>query len=146
MKATGFPQLFLRIALGAGFLLPVMDRLGFFGGPGTTGVAWGDWPHFVDYSQTLMPFLSRQVASLMGGAATFAEIVFGICLVLGFRTKLMGAGAALLTFVFALFMMTSLGLSAPFDYPVFVFTGGGLVLAGLDPFKWSIDSLGDKRA
>jgi len=141
MKATGFPQFFLRLALGAGFLLPVMDRLGLFGANGTPGVTWGDWPHFVDYTHTLMPFLSKSVAGLLGGAATLAEIVFGICLILGFQTKLMAAGAAVLTCTFAIFMMISLGISAPFDYPVFVFTGGGLVLAGLDYFQWSIDSL-----
>jgi putative oxidoreductase len=140
MKATGFPQFFLRIALGTGFLLPVMDRLGLFGAPGTKGVAWGDWPHFVDYSHSLMPFLDRSLASAMGGIATLAELIFGICLIIGFKTKWAGAGSAILTFTFALFMMVSLGISAPFDYPVFVFTGGGLVLAGLDSFEWSVDS------
>lgn len=139
--ASRFPQLILRIALGIGFLLPVMDRLGVFGGPGTPNVAWGDWSHFIDYTHTLMPFLSRSLANIMGLVATLAEGIFGICLILGFKTRLVATGSALLTAFFAVFMIISLGIAAPFNYPVFVFTGGALVLATLPSFKWSIDEL-----
>ena len=139
-KANGFPQLFLRLALGVGFLLPVMDRLGILGAPGSPDVAWGNWENFTIYTNSLMPVLNKSMAGVMGLIATMAEIVFGICLILGFKTRLAAIGSALLTFTFAICMMLSSGIYAPFKYPVFVFTGGGLVLWGLNYYKWSIDA------
>jgi len=55
-------QLFLRLTLGIGFLLPTMDRLGILGPAGTAGNAWGNWDNFVSYTNTLMPYLSKPVA------------------------------------------------------------------------------------
>jgi hypothetical protein len=55
-NSSGIAQLVLRVALGLGFILPVLDRLGVLGPKGSTGVAWGDWKHFVDYTNTLHLF------------------------------------------------------------------------------------------
>ena len=141
MKNTsGIAQMVLRIALGIGFLLPVMDRTGLLGAPGTKGVAWGDWKHFVDYTNTLMPFLNTPIANIMALVATLAELVFGICLIAGLKIREIALGAAVLTFSFGLCMAVFIGISAPFNYPVFVFTGAALVLSGLGSYKWSIDS------
>lgn len=141
MKNTnGIPQLFLRFALGLGFILPVMDRIGWMGKPGSGTVAWGDWSHFIDYTNTLMPFLNRSLANVMGLTATIAEAIIGICLILGFQIKWASLAGALITFTFALFMIASLGIGAPFQYPVFVFTGAALVLSQVETYKWSIDS------
>ncbi len=139
-NASGVAQLFLRIALGLGFLLPVMDRVGWMGGPGSSGVAWGDWSHFIDYTNTLMPFLNRPYATGMGLIATIAEAVFGICLIVGLKIKPIALGAAILTLGFGLCMAIFIRIGAPFAYPVFVFTGAGLVLSGIGQYKWSIDN------
>jgi len=138
-NSSGIAQLVLRIALGLGFILPVLDRLGILGPKGSTGVAWGDWKHFVDYTNTLTPFLNRTLANVMAALATLAEIIFGICLIIGYKTKQVALGAALLTLAFGLSMAIFLGIGAPFNYPVFVFTGAGLVLSGIGRYKWSID-------
>jgi uncharacterized membrane protein YphA (DoxX/SURF4 family) len=138
-NASGIAQLVLRLALGLGFLIPVMDRLGLMGANGTAGVAWGDWKHFIDYTNTLVPFVSRPVANVMGLFATIAEAIFGVCLIVGLKIKQIALGAALLTFSFGLCMAIFLSIGAPFAYPVFVFTGAGLVLSGIDQYKWSID-------
>lgn len=141
MKNTsGIAQLFLRLALGVGFLMPVMDRLGLMGPYGSGTAAWGDWEHFVDYTNKLIPFASRPIANIMAFIATIAEVVFGICLVVGFRIKENAVGASILTLLFGLCMAVFLGIAAPFNYPVFVFTGGTLVLSGIGNYKWSIDS------
>jgi uncharacterized membrane protein YphA (DoxX/SURF4 family) len=137
-------QLVTRIALGLGFLLPVFDRLGFMGAPDSGKAAWGDWSHFVAYTHQLMPFASLYTAHLAGLAATIAECVLGVCLLVGFKVKWMGLGAAIITLTFAGFMIFSLGISAPFKYPVFVFTGAGLLLATCTSFSWSIDALSAK--
>jgi hypothetical protein len=36
-------------------------------------------------------------------------------------------------------MAVFIGINAPFNYPVFAFTGAGLVLSGIGSYKWSID-------
>lgn len=138
-------QLFTRMALGLGFLLPVFDRLGFMGAPGSAQAAWGNWSHFVAYTHTLIPFTSLQIANIAGLVATIAECILGLCLIVGFKVKWMGLGAAIITITFAAFMIASLGIGAPFKYPVFVFTGAGLLLFTQHSFPWSVDDLLRKR-
>jgi uncharacterized membrane protein YphA (DoxX/SURF4 family) len=136
---SGIAQLFLRLTLGLGFLLPVMDRLGWIGVHGSNEIAWGDWKHFIDYSNTLMPFLKRPVANIMGLVASICEAVFGICLIAGLKIKQIALGAAILTLSFGLCMAIFIDIRAPFAYPVFVFTGSALVLSGIGHYQWSID-------
>jgi len=140
-NSAGIAQLVLRFALGIGFILPVCDRLGILGPAGSAGVSWGDWKHFVTYTNTLMPYFNHSLANIMAFIATIAEAVFGICLILGFKVKLVALGASLLTLIFGLSMAIFAGLGAPFNYPVFVFTGAGLVLSGIGHYKWSLDDL-----
>lgn len=141
IKLQEIPQLFLRIALGLGFIIPVMDRFGLLGEPGSATVAWGDWAHFSAYTNVLIPFLNKTGSDIAGMSATVAEIAIGVCLIIGLKTKTAALGGAFVTLIFAIFMICSLGIGAPFKYPVFVFTGAGLVLSTLDNFKWSIDNI-----
>ena len=140
VKPGGIPQLIARIALGVGFLIPVSDRLGFLGPPGS-GPVWGDWNHFASYSHELMYFVPKGLSDLIAVFATISEGLFGICLLLGYRTRLAAFGSAILTLLFASFMIISKGIMAPVNYPVFVFVGAGLLLACVEDPKWSIDSL-----
>jgi uncharacterized membrane protein YphA (DoxX/SURF4 family) len=137
----GIAQLFLRLALGLGFILPVMDRTGIFGPPGSSGVSWGDWKHFIDNTNMLMPFAGRTLANVMGLTATILEAIFGICLIVGFKIRQIALGAGILTLVFGLCMAIFINIKAPFNYPVFVFTGAALVLSGIGKYKWSIDAM-----
>jgi uncharacterized membrane protein YphA (DoxX/SURF4 family) len=133
-------QIVLRIGLGTGFILPVMDRLGWLGAPGS-GVAWGNWANFVTYTNKLLPFLPAGGASLMGAVATIAEAVFGVCLIIGYRTWQAALGSAILTLIFGVCMAIFVNIAAPFKYPVFVFTGAGLLLSCITEYKWSVDRL-----
>jgi len=144
-KIAEIGQFLLRLALGTGFLIPVLDRLGFLGAYGT-GATWGDWKHFVDYTNKLIPFASWQTADIMSIIATITELVFGICLIVGYRIREAGIGAGILTLVFGLCMAVFLSISAPFNYPVFVFTGAAFVLSALDHHGWSIDSYIKKQS
>lgn len=144
-NSYGFGQLILRLALGVGFILPTLDRLGLMGPPGAPKVAWGDWPHFVSYTNQLVPVVNRATAQALAFFATTAEAVFGVALIIGLKVRWIALGSAILTSVFAVCMMLSLGLLAPFSYPVFVFTGGALVLSGLEKFQWSLDEFIEKR-
>lgn len=139
MKYTPhFAQLFLRLALGIGFILPVMDRFGWLGAPDSPTVGWGNWSIFVDYTHSLMPYLSRTMANVMGIIATAGELIFGLLLIIGYKIKLAAIGSFLLTLAFALSMLIFANYRAPFNYSVFVVSTSSLVLASLPGYKWSI--------
>jgi uncharacterized membrane protein YphA (DoxX/SURF4 family) len=77
----------------------------------------------------------------MGMVATIAEAVFGICLIIGYKTWQAALGSAILTLIFGLCMAIFVNSMAPFKYPVFVFTGAGLLLSCIAEYKWSVDRL-----
>ena len=58
-----YATLYLRFALGVGFLAAVTDRLGVWGPYGTTNVAWGDMTHFMIYAAKLNPWFPNAVIS-----------------------------------------------------------------------------------
>lgn len=141
MKNTPhFAQLFLRLALGIGFILPVMDRFGWLGTPGSSTVSWGSWSVFLDYTNTLMPFFVRPVANVMAIIATAGELVFAVLLIVGYKIKLAAIGSFLLTLAFALSMFIFANYRAPFNYSVFVVSAASLLLATLPAYKWSIEA------
>ena len=134
------PQLLLRLALGIGFLTTVSDRLGFLGPFGTRNVEWGNWHSFIDYTGTLMPFLDRPAVTIMGGIATSLEVVIGILLIIGFKTRVAAVASCLLTLVFGLTMSIFLGIKAPINFAVFIICTASLVLATIPVYQWSIDA------
>lgn len=136
-----FAQLYLRLALGIGFILPVLDRVGYLGAPGSANVGWGNWTNFVTYTHSLLPYLSLQLANVSGLIATILEVVFGLLLIVGYKTKFAAYGSAALTAIFALSMLFFAGYRAPFNYSVFVVSSASLLLACLNEYKWSIDAV-----
>ncbi|TCD12823.1 DoxX family protein [Pedobacter frigidisoli] len=133
------PQLFLRLALGIGFILPVLDRFGWLGAPGSENVGWGSWPIFVDYTNSLMPYLNRSTTNIMAILATAGEVIFAILLLIGYKIRLAAIGSFFLTLIFALSMLFFAGYRAPFNYSVFVVSASSLLLATISEYKWSID-------
>ncbi len=141
MKNTfKFPQLYFRLALGAGFLIPVADRLGWLGPAGNNGVSWGNWANFVTYTNALMPFAGRPVADIMGLLATLGEIAIGILFLIGYQVKWAAIAGCLLTLTFAMCMALFLGFKAPFSYSVFADSAGCLLLNTVPVYYWSLDN------
>ena len=140
-NAFKIPQLFLRLALAIGFALPVMDRLGWLGAEGGRNISWGNWDSFIAYTNTLLPFLSKPVASLMGILATIAESLLALLLLIGYKTRLAAVFSFLLTLTFALCMAIFSGFKAPFNYSVFADSAGSLLLTTVPVYTWSIDKL-----
>lgn len=136
---SSFPQLFLRLALGIGFLLPVMDRFGWLGAPGSPNVGWGNWENFSAYTHSLMPYLNGSTAGFMGLMATIAETVFGILLLIGYQIRWVAIGSFVLTLIFAFSMLFFAGYRAPFNYSVFADSAASLLLSTITTYKWSID-------
>ncbi|MGN8070685.1 DoxX family membrane protein [Mucilaginibacter sp. 22184] len=133
------PQLFLRLALGIGFILPVLDRLGALGDAGVNGNAWGNWANFVTYTNTLLPFLGKPAAGIMALLATIAEALFAVLLIIGYKTRLTALGSFALTLTFALSMAIFVGPRIPFNYSVFADSAAALLLSTIPVYHWSLD-------
>jgi uncharacterized membrane protein YphA (DoxX/SURF4 family) len=132
-------QLYLRLALGIGFILPVMDRLGMLGLPGSPNVGWGNWSNFTDYTHSLMPYLNRSLAEIFGAIASIGEVLFGILLIIGYKTRYAAVGSGMLTLAFSLSMLFFAGYRAPFNYSVFTCSAGAFLLSAIENYKWSLD-------
>jgi putative oxidoreductase len=135
------PQLLLRCALGITFLIPVCDRLGLLGKPGVGNIEWGNWENFINYTATLMPVFNRPLVNIMGGIATVSELLVGIFLIIGLKTKYAAIGASLITLTFILFMTLSVGIQKPINYGVFTASAAALLLSFIPRYDWSIDIL-----
>jgi uncharacterized membrane protein YphA (DoxX/SURF4 family) len=142
MKKIGTAQagFVLRIVLGITMLSAVADRFGLWGVPGAPGVAWGNWDNFVIYTQTLNSFASKSLAEVLGALATFFEIIFGLFLILGFKTRQVALGTATLMLLFALSMAVSVSVKAPFDYSVLTSAAAALLLSALDKTYLALDN------
>ena len=124
-------QWFLRLGLAAGFLSAVADRFGLWGSPGAPNVDWGEWSAFVDYVATLNWFALAPFIPALVWAATFAETLFALGLLVGWRLRWFALASGLLLLSFAVTMTIALGVKAPLDSSVFAAAGGAFLLAAI---------------
>ncbi len=122
---------FLRLGLAAGFLSAVTDRFGLWGSPGAPNVAWGEWSVFVDYVATLNWFAPAPLIVPLAWAATLAETLCALGLLVGWRLQWFALASGLLLLLFALTMTIVLGVKAPLDYSVFSAAAGAFILAAI---------------
>lgn len=130
---------FLRLAMGAGFLSAVADRFGLWGPPGTSLVSWGNFHNFLLETATLNPWCPASCLPLLGVVVTIAEAGLGILLILGFATRMSALLTGLMTLAFGTSMTFVLGVHAPLNYSVFVFSAASFLLASQSPDALSID-------
>ena len=131
--------LFARFALGASFLSAVADRFGLWGPYGGRNVSWGDFPHFVEYTGAVMSLFPSSLTVSFAWAATGAETLFGILLIVGFKTRIACVLSGLLLLSFAVGMVTGLGIKTPFDYSVFSAAAAAFLLAFREPDRFTLD-------
>lgn len=129
-------KLFLRLAISAGFLSAVADRFGFWQQKVS---AWGNWQSFLDYTQLINPLIPKSLIPLLGLTATVAEIVFAICLLIGFKTELFAKLSGFLLLIFALTMCFSTGIKGVFDYSVLSATAAAFALSSMKEKYFEID-------
>jgi uncharacterized membrane protein YphA (DoxX/SURF4 family) len=132
-------SVFLRFALGFSFLSAVADRFGLWGAFGQPNVAWGNFARFVAYTGQLNWFLPEATYPTLAVAATFAETLLGILLVLGWQTRITALLSGVLLLVFAVTMTAALGIKAPLSFGVFSAMGGAFLLASCAEYPFSID-------
>lgn len=131
-------KLFLRLSIGAGFLSAVADRFGLWP---DEFLAWGDWESFLDYTAMLMPWLPEPVVSVNGVVATALEIILGLMLILGIKTRLAANLSGILLLVFALSMAFFTGIKRPLDASVFTASAAAFALAMIHEKFLELDSL-----
>jgi uncharacterized membrane protein YphA (DoxX/SURF4 family) len=141
MGLAKFSSVFLRLALGISFLSAVADRFGLWGVYGHSNVAWGNYARFVDYTAKLNWFLPAAMIPALAIMATAAETLFGLLLVLGWKTRITTLLSGVLLITFALTMTMALGVKAPLNLSVFSAAGGALLLATCANFPFSLDEL-----
>jgi hypothetical protein len=130
---TGVPALWfggwvVAVLLAADFAGAVADRFGAFGPPGATGVSWGSWSAFVDYTRTLLHEPPMAVAVVAAAGATAAEVALAVVLLTGWQRRWAGkAAAGLLTF-YLVAMAASVGFGDVARYALPLEIGGALLV------------------
>ena len=140
-RLGGVGSVFVRFAVGLSFLSAVADRFGWWGAAGQPNVAWGEFDKFVAYTGTLNWFLPDAMIPPLAIIATCAEIVLGLLLLVGWKTRLAALCSALLLIAFAPTMTLALGIKAPLNFSVFSAAAGSLLLAACPTFPFSVDHL-----
>lgn len=103
----------------------VADRFGLLGPPGSAGVSWGDWSHFQAEAAQLVPW--DQLVFPAAVAATVAESVLGVLLIVGPWHRWTGKATAGLFVVYLIAMIPGMGVTSILEYAVPVLIGGALV-------------------
>lgn len=125
IRLEAWAYLYARVALGAAFLSAVASRFGLW--DGTVGL--DQFAAFMRYTAEVNAFMPSVTIPFLAWAATAAELSVGIALIVGFRTRWVAFGSALLLALFGAAMAVSLGIKSPMDYSVFSASAAALLLA-----------------
>jgi putative oxidoreductase len=117
--------LYARLALGAAFLSGIASRFGLYG----KNVGYGNFGNFVRYTAEVNSFMPAFTIPFLAWAATGAECVLGIALILGVWPRRVALGSALLLALFGIAMAISFGIRSPLDYSVFSASAVAALLA-----------------
>ncbi len=131
----------MRLAIAIGFLSAVADRFGFWSEEVSV---WGNWNNFLLYTESINPWFPNSLIPTIGILATIAEIVFALCLIVGFKTELFAKLSGLLLLIFALSMTFSIGIKGALDYSVFSASAAAFALSLMKEKYWELDNLMSK--
>ena len=133
---TKIIKLFLRFAIAASFLSAVADRFGMWAKEVSV---WGNWDSFLEYTQHINPWMTSTMVSPIGILVTVVEIIFAVCLIIGFKTELVARLSGYLLLIFALSMSFSTGIKSAFDYSVFTAAAAAFALSLIKVKHWELD-------
>lgn len=131
-------KLFLRLAISTGFLSAVADRMGIWGKEFSV---WGNWNSFLEYTELINPWIPKSLIPSLGFIATFAEVVFALCLLVGFKTQLFAKLSGILLLLFAICISFSTGIKGAFDYSVFNASAGAFALSLMNQKYFELDNV-----
>ena len=118
--------LYARVTLGIGFLSGIADRFGLWRG---RNVGYGNFAGFVNYTAKVNSFMPTSTIPFLAWAATAAELVLGILLLIGIWPRWTALASALLLILFGIAMGISFGAKSPLDYSVFSASAAAFMLA-----------------
>lgn len=118
-------MIFARLALAAAFLSGIASRFGLWG----KNVGYGNFDNFVRYTAEVNSFMPAFTIPFLAWAATVAELLLGVALILGIRPRWTALASALLLVLFGVAMTISFGLKSPLDYSVFSAAAAAVLLA-----------------
>ena len=95
----------------------------------------GQYGRFLGVYPAVITFCASSLANIAGWIAMVLEIVFSICLLVGFKTQLVAKLTACLIASFSLSMTISLGIKSTFDYSVWNAVAAALAIAIIDNNK-----------
>lgn len=121
-------ELGLRLALSFSYLSAVADRFGIWGEPGSSGVVWGNFENFLNYTAHLNGWAPAGLVPTLGYVATGLEIILAILLIFSIRLKETAYCSFFLLSSFALAMSLTDGIKGAFDYGVFTACFASLLL------------------
>jgi len=119
-------KLFLRYSVAIGFLSAVADRFGFW--PASRS-AWGNWEAFLSYTASLNPWFPESFIPFVAVLSTVAEVLFGLGLIVGYKTRLFANLSGILLLLFALSMSFTVGIKKVFDFSVFAASAAAFSIA-----------------
>lgn len=125
MSTERWVMLYARIALGAAFLSGIASRFGLWG----EHVGYGNFANFVKYTAEVNSFMPASTIPFLAWAATVAELVLGVGLVIGVGLRWVALASGLLLVLFGTAMAISFGIKEPLDYSVFSASAAALLLA-----------------
>ncbi len=131
-------KLFLRFAISAGFISAIADRFGLWS-PEIS--VWGNWANFLDYTQVINPWLPDSAIPALGFIATAAELIFALCLLVGFKTEFVAKLSGILLLLFALSMTFSTGIKGALDFSVYAASAAAFALSLMKEKHYEIDTL-----
>lgn len=131
-------KIFLRLAIATAFLSAVADRFGIWSREVSV---WGNWNNFLEYTQLIIPWIPGSIIPAIGIIATAAEIIFALCLIIGFKTELFAKWSGFLLLIFALSMTFSTGIKTAFDFSVFTASAGAFALSLIKEKYGELDNL-----
>lgn len=132
-------QFFARIAMATAFLSAVADRFGYWGPPGSRLASWGNWENFLLYSNKINFYVSESVGEMLAIVATALEVVLGILLIIGYKTKYSAIASGILLLIFGFSMTIAFGLKSTFTYSVWVGSSACFLLAQFNSYEFSLD-------
>ena len=116
---------YTRIALGAAFLSGIVSRFGLYG----KNAGYGNFANFVRYTAEVNSFMPAATIPFLAWAATAAELLLGVALILGIWPRWVALGSAVLLALFGIAMAISFGIKSPLDYSVFSASAAAIMLA-----------------
>jgi uncharacterized membrane protein YphA (DoxX/SURF4 family) len=125
-QAKKLAFLYARVALGIGFLSGIADRFGLWRG---RNVGYGNFAGFIRFTAQVNSFMPASSIPFLAWAATVAELVLGILLLLGLWLRWTGLASALLLILFGTAMAISFGAKSPLDYSVFTASAAAVLVA-----------------